>query len=117
MNEDYVDQPQTLEAALECIRRLTVERDQFKAERDRARRIAVGLEQELADIEDVEPYPVLAWIYRTEDMTEGWQGWRRPISLGTDIQAGCGWRTVMVRVPGRRYVIVRLWPLREDGGA
>lgn len=28
--QDYVDQPRTLEAALECIRRLTVERDRLR---------------------------------------------------------------------------------------
>ncbi|MEV0646055.1 hypothetical protein AB0I28_12395 [Phytomonospora sp. NPDC050363] len=78
--QDYIDQPQTLEAALEVIRRLSVERDQLRAankeidaemrlmaveaigdigqaiERDadleRARTVAVALEGELAFLEE-----------------------------------------------------------------
>lgn len=84
------------------------------AELGRYETLAVEMERELDEALSAEPFPTLAWIYHCDDLTEDWQGWRRPVSLGTDIQSGRDWRTVMIRVPGRRYLLLRLWPMRGE---
>lgn len=50
------------------------------------------------------------WTYRTEDMSEEFRGWRHPLWRGSDDWPGDDedryWRrTIVVRIPGRRYLV------------
>ena len=59
----------------------------------------------------------LVWIYKCEQLQPALTGWRRPVWLGSDEWAGgdvetTKWRrTIAVRLPGRRYLIVAI-PIR-----
>lgn len=49
------------------------------------------------------------WFYVASECTDEWQGWKRPFSMGTDIQNNKDYRTWMVRLPINKYIIIRLW--------
>jgi hypothetical protein len=57
----------------------------------------------------------LAWIYNCDQLQPELQGWRRPIWRGSDDWPGDDtyWRrTVVLRIPGRRYLVVAV-PIRR----
>lgn len=59
----------------------------------------------------------LVWIYHTRSMTEEYQGWRHPLWRGSDDwpgdDTGRYWRrTVVIRIPAHRYLIVAV-PFRR----
>lgn len=55
----------------------------------------------------------LFWFYVASELTDDWTGWKRPISWGSDLQNSKSYATVMIRLPFNRYVIIRLWRLKD----
>lgn len=59
----------------------------------------------------------LVWIYHARTMTEEYQGWSRPIWRGSDDWPGDDTdtyyrRTLVFRIPGKRYLIIAV-PIRR----
>lgn len=59
----------------------------------------------------------LVWICNCDCMTEEYQGWRKPLWRGSDDWPGDStdtyWRrTIVLRIPGRRYLVVAI-PIRR----
>lgn len=53
------------------------------------------------------------WFYVASELTSDYTGWKRPFSWGSDLQNNKSYTTAMVRLPFNRYVIIRLWRLKN----